>query len=146
MTQFQQNVNIDMNNPSSIYDSDMTFLTAPTKWNDRKKGARACLCFIYFFDLFFFFFLTWSLAHCCCIIYCLSVLSFPLVTPSICGFRYIDRLIYAIISTLLLSLLYMIPPIPFLLYYLGIFYNHIEGILYSHQCNRRKYVTAAKAL
>ena len=31
MTQFQQNVGIDMNNPASIYDSDMTYLTGPTK-------------------------------------------------------------------------------------------------------------------
>jgi len=28
MAQFQQNLGIDMNNPSTIYDSNMTYLTA----------------------------------------------------------------------------------------------------------------------
>ena len=31
MAQFQQNLGIDMNDPSTIYDSDMTYLTGPTK-------------------------------------------------------------------------------------------------------------------
>jgi hypothetical protein len=31
MTQFQQNLGIDMNNPNTFYDSDMTYLTGPSQ-------------------------------------------------------------------------------------------------------------------
>lgn len=62
MTQFQQNLGIDMNDPSTIYDSNMTYLTgSSTKWRQKKKKKRA-VSIPYLFSLIY-----------CCIIFLVSL-------------------------------------------------------------------------
>lgn len=121
------------------------------------KNRRAAVSMLYLFSLIysFFFFLDLSLLY---YLLPLSVLSFPLVSlppSSHLWFSIYDISIGSFTTVSLVCVFFCFPYFicypPALLVVLSWYipYNHVEeGILYSHQCNRRrrrKYVTIAKA-